>query len=89
MSVSLLHKLKRLSSTKILPIRRLLERLTNAPWYDWPFGRIPNGTEEEYMCLAAQIKDQKYPEIEEYEKNKKYTVNQQWLENLALHTQIH
>jgi predicted O-methyltransferase YrrM len=66
----------------------LLNRLSNYVWYNFPFGSKPLGSKKDYQNIAEQVKNKNYPEVENYERNKNIAIDKQWLDNLALHTQI-
>jgi predicted O-methyltransferase YrrM len=70
------------------PITILLNRLSNYVWYNFPFGSKPLGSKKDYQNIAEQVKNKNYPEVENYERNKNIAIDKQWLDNLALHTQI-
>ena len=45
----------------LIPLRSRLERLINTRWYDFPFGRQPHASQEEYLRRAAEARQQRYP----------------------------
>ena len=83
-----LKKLQSLVLRKMIPLRRKLERLTNSQWNDWPFGREPLATKDEYFRLANEVSKRTYPEIDSYEKKMGFAIDTEWLHEVALHTQV-
>ena len=83
-----LEKFRSLAARKLTPARRKLEELTNEHWHEWPFGREPRASEKEYLRLAKEVSEQTYQEIEKYEHDTRFSLNKEWLDELALHTQI-
>lgn len=69
-------------------LRKYLEKISNHNWYNFPFGKIPRAKKEKYLELADQVDKKKYPNIDEFEKTIGYCLEQKWLKELALHTQI-
>ncbi len=57
-------------------------------WHDFPFGREPKASKDEYIELWEKAKSQEYPKIDEFEKSKGFAVDKDWYHDLALHTQI-
>ena len=57
-------------------------------FHDYPLGREPQATKEEYMAIWNEAKRKSYPKIDEYENKLQYRINDQWLHQLALHTQV-
>ncbi len=57
-------------------------------WHDYPFGRTPRATEEQYRALWEEERKNAYFEIDAFEKGKGYAAPKDWLDDLALHTQI-
>ena len=66
----------------------LVDRLVNYRWFNFPFGRKPMAKRELYEKLALEAAQIKYPEIDEYEHEKGFVIDSEWLHNLALHTQV-
>lgn len=46
------------------------------------------GSKRFYMNLYKSVKNKKYPEVDQLEKNTGYSINKKWFHELALHTQI-
>lgn len=70
------------------PIFYKFDKIFNYIWYDYPFGKKPFGNKEIYLNLAKNARLIKYPEVENFEKENGFSINQDWLSDLALHTQI-
>jgi hypothetical protein len=69
-------------------LRLFLERKSNAIWFDYPFGKQPLASREKYMQLAKQVRLNEYKQINKYEQQTGYAIDQEWLHELALHTQV-
>jgi len=65
----------------------LLSDVVN-PFHDYPFGREPLATRNEYRAIWEQVKCQSYPVIDEYEKKLRFYIDDEWFHELALHTQV-
>jgi predicted O-methyltransferase YrrM len=72
----------------IVPIIIVLDKISNFAWYNYPFGNKPRASEKNYLELAEQAKQQNYPEVDSYERSKGISLDKQWLDYLALHTQV-
>lgn len=46
------------------------------------------GSENEYLKIFVDTKDKNYPNINEYEVASNFKIDKEWLDNLALHTQV-
>lgn len=57
-------------------------------WHDYPFGKTIRASKEEYLALWQNEKSSTYPEIDRLEKEMGFSVEKDWLDDLALHTQI-
>ena len=57
-------------------------------WHDFPFGRSPRADKQTYLSLWEEAKKVSYPDIETFEKKKGFTIDPEWMHELALHTQI-
>ena len=58
------------------------------PFHDYPFGMELRATKEEYFAIWKKAKQVSYPNIDENESRSKYRIDQYWLHELALHTQV-
>lgn len=57
-------------------------------WHSYPFGQYPHADKETYIKLWDETKSQQYKEIDDFENEKKIAIDKNWLDDLALHTQI-
>lgn len=57
-------------------------------WHNFPFGKTPRATKEEYISLWQKEISNSYPEMDQLEKISGSAVDKDWIDNLALHTQI-
>jgi len=83
--------LKRLSTEKTKFASKaagVFERIAYAPFFDYPFGRTARATADQYRDLWGETKVREYPVVDEYEKRSGFVLDQQWLDDLALVTQI-
>ena len=78
---SLRNRLVRLLYLKI-------ERISNSRWYNSPFGEKPLAPKSEYLNLAAKASSKSYPEIDSFEDELGFSIDKDWLDELALHTQV-
>jgi len=53
-----------------------------------PLAPRPVASAEEYKDLAAKVAEEKYPEIDRFERETGYKIPEEWLHDLALHTQV-
>ena len=67
MLYSIKVKLREKISQKLIPLQKRLDRLVNANWYEWPFGRDRNASKEYYLSMANTVQNQSYPDIEKFE----------------------
>ena len=56
--------------------------------FDFPLGKEPRATRDEYLKLACDIRNQRFPEIDAYEQQIGQVIPIDWFDELALHTQI-
>lgn len=70
---------------KILKIRELdaVEQLSR-----FPFGSAPLATTNEYIALHKKACTKRSNEIDAYEKTTGFRINREWIDELALHTQV-
>jgi len=54
----------------------------------YPFGKKLNSNRETYLALFKNTKEKNYNEVLSYEKKKDFIINNEWLANLALITQV-
>lgn len=53
-----------------------------------PLVSAPSGTEQEFLALAHDAAAQRFPEADAFEQERGYAIDREWLDRLALHTQI-
>ena len=68
--------------------RNVLEKTAIKQWNNYPLGKKIHSDKNTYIQLAESIKNDHYPEIDEYEKVQGYKIQNHWLDELAFHTQI-
>jgi hypothetical protein len=81
----------KLSAVKRKAIRTLclhLEHQANSRWFNFPFGREPIASRDQYEKLALETYKKQHPEVDIFEIDMGFTVDMDWLRDLALHTQI-
>lgn len=86
--MNILNPIKKIIKHQIIAVSRYLEKIANKKYYNYPFGRVPRALPKSYMELFDKVKNQSYPEITAYEKKLGLAIDKDWLDNLALHTQI-
>ncbi|MDA9672737.1 hypothetical protein N9U04_02455, partial [Alphaproteobacteria bacterium] len=69
-------------------LHRLTAKLAKRRWRSSPFCNAPVGSEETYLELWQKAKESDSPEVDRLEKSLGYKVSKEWLDKLALHTQI-
>jgi predicted O-methyltransferase YrrM len=57
-------------------------------WHNYPFGNAVRASKEEYMSLWEKETTNSYPEIGQLEARLGFELDKNWMDNLALHTQI-
>jgi len=72
----------------INPLIHSLNKFSNYIWFNFPFGKKPMGSKEDYLKLAEETKKNIYPEIDDYENHVGIAIDKIWLDHLALYTQI-
>ncbi len=65
-----------------------LERQAEQPFMDAPFGRTPRASAAEYRRLWEHAKAQSFPAIDAFESESGAAIDQVWLHQLALLTQV-
>lgn len=65
-----------------------LNYVSNFVWFNYPFGNKPLASEKRYLELFEEEKKKRYPEIENYERQKGIAIDKEWIDNLALYTQV-
>lgn len=57
-------------------------------WNNYPFGREPRADKKTYRKIFEQARSASYPEIDAVELEMKHSIDREWMDNLALHTQV-
>lgn len=73
-----------------LKLKQYIKALTynERTFSETPFGSSPRAEREAYIRLYDEAIKAIYPVIDEYEKAKGFSLDRQWLDKLALHTQV-
>ena len=53
-----------------------------------PFGRKIVDTKEYYINIFNDVRNKEYLEVDKYLSNKRFQIDKNWFDNLALHTQV-
>jgi len=64
------------------------DRMFNKQFYNYPFGSTPHADKNKYIEIWNNAKSKTYAEIDSIEKQYKYTIDSEWLHDLALQTQV-
>ena len=72
----------------VVVLHQKLGSIITNHWNNFPFGSMPQASREEYINRAEIAKINKYPEIDKYENQVGFSVDEEWFHNLALHTQV-
>jgi Methyltransferase domain len=67
---------------------RAIENFVYAPWFDNPICSQRLVSRDAYVELARDAIRRCYPEIDAFERETGFSIDQEWLHNLALHTQV-
>ena len=73
---------------KFVPIERWVTAQTNDYWYRNPLVREPNGCRDHYLSLYESAIVKVFEEIDEYELVTGCAIDRDWLNQLALQTQV-
>lgn len=76
------------SSILARKIQKFADTWSKKFWHDYPFGKSIRASKEDYLSLWQKEKLSTYPEIDLLEKEMGYSVEKDWIDDLALHTQI-
>lgn len=68
--------------------RAWVNRRIDARWDNDPFGTTPRASREEYQRLFEETRSKEYPQVLQIEAETGFAVDRDWLDELALHTQI-
>jgi predicted O-methyltransferase YrrM len=64
------------------------DHASNRRWYDSPLGSRPRAAAGTYQELADDAKAKLYPQIDQYEAQAGFAIDKNWMDEVALHTQI-
>jgi len=78
----------RFRNSIVRSLRSNIEHIANKQWYNSPFGEKPLAPKSEYLNLAAKASSKSYPEIDSFEDELGFSIDKDWLDELALHTQV-
>lgn len=84
----MIERLNRVSNMVARRVQKISEIWAARYWHDYPFGRSPRADEATYRALWISERGMTYPEIDAFEKENGFSVEEAWLHDLALHTQI-
>lgn len=70
------------------PALRLCDRWAYRRFRNHPFGRRPRAREATYRSLWEQARLRRDPEVEVFEAEAGHAIDRDWLDDLALHTQV-
>ena len=65
-----------------------IDTLAYKPFYDFPLGKAPRADKEQYQKIWEEAKAKEYSDIDAYEKETGFAIDQRWMHDLALTTQI-
>lgn len=66
----------------------IADRFYKNYWYNFPYGKSALGDKNLYTALWENTKSKQFPELDQFEKNCGFAIERDWMDNLALHTQI-
>jgi predicted O-methyltransferase YrrM len=76
-------------------IRRILKKITGSassgnmnPFHNYPFGTEPRAEKDTYLSIWEEAKKKEYPIIDGFEEASGFSIAEEWLHELALHTQV-
>ncbi len=69
-------------------ILRGVDQWANRHWLINPLIKAPIAKPSHYLDLAANVRKEIYPEIEQFENTCNAAIDRNWLDNVALHTQV-
>ncbi|MGB0681421.1 MAG: class I SAM-dependent methyltransferase [Magnetovibrionaceae bacterium] len=78
----------RIKNRIVSPLSARLIQSADEIWYDAPFGRELKADRQGYLALWEEAKARPFPEIDAFEKDQGFAIDKDWLDNLALITQI-
>ena len=58
------------------------------PFHNYPFGTEPRAEKDTYLSIWEEAKKKEYPIIDGFEEASGFSIAEEWLHELALHTQV-
>ena len=58
------------------------------PFHNYPFGTEPRAEKDTYLSVWEEAKKKEYPIIDGFEEASGFSIEEEWLHELALHTQV-
>lgn len=80
--------ISRFVQENLVSLNRFTDRLVKRSWNRAPLGSRPIGSRSDYLQLAQEARSNPFPEIEAIEAQYGYAISLDWLDNLAMHTQV-
>ena len=59
-------------------INQIIRKKKNNPFYDYPFGRKPHATKEEYLTIWDNSKKENYLVVDNVESETGFAINSDW-----------
>lgn len=79
------HKILQLTEYFLLNIVR---KFAFKRWNNMPFGKEIRASRNEYLKIAEIARNKNYSEVDDFEKETGFRIDQDWYHELALHTQV-
>jgi len=83
--MGMIDTLLKANSSSIL---RRVDSWANRYWLVNPLTRVPIAEPARYLALAANVRNEIYPEIDHFENMCNAAIDRDWLDDIALHTQV-
>ncbi len=83
--MGMIDALRKMYSSGIL---RSVDKWANRHWLKNPLIRAPIAEPAHYLAIAANARNEVYPEIDRFENMCNAAIDRNWLDELALHTQV-
>ena len=84
----MLSFLRHFLSLFVLVFYRLVFRVCHRHWGYFPLGKTKRASKEHYLHLAEKAKKEILSEVDAYERETGYSISSEWIDHLALHTQV-
>jgi predicted O-methyltransferase YrrM len=69
-------------------LRAVINKIVDYRWEHDPFGKTPFATRQQYLSWFEETRRKAYPEVDLLEADCGYSIDREWLDELAFHTQI-